>query len=143
MKVTYTVDQLPTRGFGAFCPTLTVTPTASTGGLSHRRFYPGTLRVPSPAPTYPGVAGDHGTNQPTRQSHAGAPEWFLPAIGIVSADNMAPPVAVQCDNALPVPSINPQRLAQQNTYVTRVGGRTATPWPRPMTRWPTYGGGTA
>ncbi len=142
MRVTYKVMNLPARGFGAFMPTLTVTPTASTGGLSHRQFYPGTVRVPSPAPVYVSMDGSTGDN-PVQNSHAGAPEWFLPAIGIVSADNMHGPCGIQVDNVLPVPALNPTRIATQNTMVTRVGGRTATPWTRPMTRWPTYGGGTA
>jgi hypothetical protein len=143
-KITYTTMSLPQVGFGAFSPIPAMTPTASTGGLRRLAFYPGTTKVPSPAPQFPVQSGDYGGRGNTvRPSNAGAGDWFLPAIGIPYADNMAPPVAIQCDNVLPAPIPNPLRVAKAAPLTTRKGGRTATAWPRPMTAWPTYNGGTA
>jgi hypothetical protein len=142
MRVRYTTMNLPANGMGAFMPTLSQTGTGSTGGLRKLAFYPGTVKVPSPAPGFVSPSGKTG-NSTVQNSHAGAPDWFLPAIGIPYADNMHAPVPTSCDNVLPVPIPHIRRIPQQQSYQVRHGGRTATAWPQPMTRWPTYGGGTA
>jgi hypothetical protein len=149
MRRTITTLQAPACGFGAFAPTPAVIPSASSAGLMHTEGYPGTRKVPSPAPQFPSASGDDGNGRAnkTQNSNAGAPDWFLPCIYIPHMDNMGPEndigMAILIDNVVPAPSVNPVRVPQQNPLRARVGGQTATAWPRPMVRWPTYGGGAA
>jgi hypothetical protein len=148
MRDQITARQLPRNGTGAFLPIRAVIPSASSNGLLRSEAYPGTLRVPAPAPAaVEGAANGNGSSW--QGSFAGGapgqgpvPDYFCPAIQIIHADNCHPPVRVFSDNAMPVPTENVARIPKDTAYKPRIGGRTATRWPRPWTLFPTYGKGS-
>jgi len=127
----------PTKGTGAFMPTLTPGPSAITGGLTSRAvtFYPGGLPTPSPAPA---ALNDGMLGGPLNQPSRCAPDVFMPAIGI---PRPVPQVLGRGnDNPIPVKAPWTVGIPGQTQYRPRIGGLTATAWPRQLVLYPTYGG---
>lgn len=129
--IRYTVPDLPARGLTAFTPTPTVTPLASSAGLTHVFGAPGTMAIPAPAP--PAVP-NLGPDPKTSPSNC-APSVIFPAIYIASPANMRPPVAVRSTNELPVPATSYLRVPKVAMSAPHIGGRNIIPWPRVFQRW--------
>ena len=130
--------QAPSKGAGAFAPTISSSFTAAFNGQNIVTGSPGTTPVPSPRPAAldDGHFGGH-----YQQPSACSPDVFYPSIYVAHANpTLHFPGRIMCDNTLPVPAKNIGRSAAQTQYRTRVGGRTATSAFRPFTQWPTYGG---
>ena len=132
-------EQAPIMGPGAFSPLPAMIPSASSGGVVRTEGYPGNLAVAAGPPGVVNVGMDPLTNP-----SACAPNMIFPDIYIAHADNMAPPVPISLTtNVMPVPAPDPVRVPRQSTHKARLGGRTATSWPRKLVKWPTIGGGSA
>ena len=133
------MQNAPTKGVGAFMPTPygVTTPAASSQGILHVEGYPGTLRVPSPRPA---ALDDGELGGPNNQPSSVAPNYFLPAIWIIriSSHLSMPSFKRTSTNVAPVPAGFVARSAGQTQRKTRIGGQTATSWPRQFTRFPTY-----
>jgi len=126
-------------GPGAFAPLPAMIPSASSAGVVRTVGHPGNLAVAAPPPGVVNVGVDPRTNP-----SACAPNVIFPDVYVAHADNMAPPVPIRLEtNVMPLPIQAPVRVPRQATYKVRLGGRTATSWPRRLIRWPTYGGGSA
>lgn len=137
MRTLIRTEQVPYVGAGAFAPMPAVIPSASTGGLVKTTGNPAAV-VPAPPPGVVNVGLDPRTNP-----SAVAPNFIRPSQYISHVDNMYPPVPIEIDNVMPVPFANIVRVPKQTTHKQRIGGRSATPWPRNLIRWPTIGGGNA
>jgi len=144
----YRTDQVPVNGAGAFMPSLTTNPGASSHGLVGLDGWPGTTPIPAPHPASTAGASPGGTKaMRTQGSHAGAPDEILPAIYIPRARNMGPSdgalgIMVKSDNVLPVPAIDPGRAPAAAFRPAKVGGRSQVAWPRTTVTWPTGGTGS-
>ena len=72
-----------------------------------------------------------------------APDVIFPAIYIASARNMGPSnfvgMARRRFAELPVPAIDPNRLATVAQQVPKIGGRRTMAWPRAFQRFPLLG----
>ena len=133
-------EQAPIMGPGAFSPLPAIIPSASSGGVVRTEGHPGNLAIALP---HPGVGVNVGQDPRTNPSNV-APDLIYPDIYVAHADNMAPPVPISLEaNVMPMPTPDPVRVPRQSTHKARLGGRTATSWPRKLVRWPTYGGGSA
>ena len=137
MRTLIRTEQVPFIGAGAFAPMTFVTPAASSGGLVRTTGNPAAV-VPAPPPGVVNVGLDPLTNP-----SACAPNFIRPSQYVSHVDNMYPPVPIAIDNVMPVPVTNIVRVPKQSTHKQRIGGRTATSWPRNLIRWPTIGGGSA
>lgn len=138
MRVEYRTLQLPTKGSGAFTPTLSAIGTAATNGQNEVVGYPGTMRIPSPRPA---ALVDGELGGPLNQPSSVAPNWFLPAIYYAVVNSTLQfSGKTWCDNVLPVPAKQPTGQVVNWQHRTRVGGRTTTTSTRPFTQWPTYSG---
>ena len=141
MRMQIRTLQVPQRGYGAFCPTLTPTPTGATNGDIAQDMVgmPGTVAVPSPRP--PAMA-DGELGGPYNQPSAVAPNVFYPSIYFNRLNRARKffGAVMSGVNPLPAPARDPGRVAQPWNYKVRVGGQTATSNPRPFTRFPTYNG---
>lgn len=128
----YRVADLPTRGAGAFCPTLVTTPHASSGGLELVAGAPGTMPIPAPKPA---ALAPFGLDPKTQGSNV-SPDVITPAVYVASPDNMHPPVPVRHHNVLPIPARGWARSpGQAFRDPSRIGGRRVVPWPRSFQRW--------
>lgn len=121
----------------AAAPPYTPTPYSVHGGLMRFAGSPGTVAIPSPRP--PATATRSKNPMDVRGSDAGAPETFLPRIGVPFADNVQPNVRWVCTNEIPIPAANYVRLPQIGAKTPpRIGGVGVVPWPRTFTRWPSF-----
>lgn len=130
----------PRRGLGAFLPVFTPPPSASSGGVTQSRIVgrPGTLPVPSPRPV---ALSDEQLGGSFNQPSDVAPNYITPAIYITRPQ---PTVrGWKSTNELPVGADQVVRLPQMTAFRVRVGGLTATAWPRPYIAFPTYRGGAS
>ena len=131
--------EVPIRGAGAFAPMPAQIGSAATAGVIRTEGHPGNMAVPAPPPGVVNVGLDPRTNP-----SACAPNVIYPDIYVAHADNMAPPVPISLEaNVMPVYAPQPVRVPRQTTHKARLGGRTATSWPRNLIKWPTIGGGSA
>lgn len=140
----YRTDQVPVYGAGAFMPSMTTNPTASSHGLVRIDGFPGTTPVQSPHPASTRGGAPNGAVATGTQGSANAPDLIFPAIYIPRAKNMGPAqdeLRVRSDNVLPVPAIDPGRTPAAVFRPARVGGRRQIPWPATATTWPSVGGG--
>lgn len=132
----YRVMDLPTRGLGAFTPTLVSTPHASSGGLELIAGAPGTIPIPAPKPAALPLFG----LDPKTQGSNVSPNVITPAIYIAETANMHPPVPVRHNNELPVPARGWARSpGQAFRDPSKIGGRRVVPWPRTFQRWGSVG----
>lgn len=140
MRVAIRMLDAPRRGLGAFLPGLTPGPAPSSQGLLSSRIqgHPGTLAVPSPRPA---ALSDGELGGPYNQPSSVAPNYFQPCVYVPRPAPMV--MHRESTNDLPVKAPYIARSGQQTQYRTRIGGSTATAWPRPFIMWPTYGGGAA
>jgi len=136
----YRVLDLPTVGLGAFTPTSTTNPVASSFGLVKRSGAMGLVPVSTPAPTRtwaPPISFD-----PKTQPSNCAPDAILPDQYVAYADNMGPVadagvgMAIRRRNPLPVPAVNVIRAATSAMSGPRLGARTQAVWPRAFQRFP-------
>lgn len=131
----------PTKGFGAFMPApyAVTTPAASSQGPLTARLegYPGNRPIPSPAPA---AMNDGELGGPFNQPSNVSPDVFYPALYFNHIDQtiVMPGFVRTCANTVPVPAPYVGRTGTQTQLRSRVGGRTATAWPRAFVRWPTY-----
>ena len=139
MRMQIRTLQVPQRGYGAFCPTLTPTGTGATNGGNVVVGMPGTVPVSSPRPA---ALRDGELGGPYNQPSSVAPNVFFPSIYYhVALRARKVNVAIMSKiNPLPKPAVNLGRTAAPWNLRVRVGGQTATSNPRPFTRFPTYGG---
>lgn len=135
MLVRYQVSDLPLRGMGAFCPTASTTPHASSGGREIVSGSPGTTAIPSPKPGGLPIVG----LDPKTQGSNVSPDVIAPSIYIASAANMGPQVQIRHHNNMPVPALTTTRVPLQKSHKQRLGGRAAVPWPRTFQRWGSVG----
>lgn len=137
MRQMIRTPQVPTLGAGAWAVPPAVIPSASTGGLIRTTGNPA-QPVPAPAPGVVDVSVD-----PRTSPSNCAPNMIRPSIYVAHADNQYPPMPLEIDNVMPMPTFDVVRVPRQATHKQRIGGRTATSWPRNLIRWPTIGGGSA
>ena len=140
MRVAIRLLGAPTKGVGAFLPTLTPGPSACSAGVTQSRItgYPSTLPVPSIPPA---ALDDGQLGGPFNQNSRVAPNYWTPPIYITRPQPVVKGWA--STNELPVQAPNFVRLPGSAGLRVRVGGQTATAWPRPFVAFPTYGGGVS
>jgi hypothetical protein len=127
--------QVPTRGAGAFTPTLTIGGAPATNGQNKITGSPGTTQVASPRP----AAMRDGSWGGLWQNSAVTPDFILPSIYVSHANStLRFPGKIKNDNPLPVPAVNIGYSALQTQKKFRIGGRTVTAAVRPFTVWQTY-----
>lgn len=136
----YRVLDLPTVGLGAFTPTASTNPVASSFGLVKRTALLGLTPIPTPAPTRvwaPPISAD-----PTTQPSNCSPDAILRDVYVAYADNMGPVadagigMAIRRRAPLPVPAVNVMRAVTQSMGGPHIGGRTQAVWPRAFQRFP-------
>jgi hypothetical protein len=136
MRIAIRTIQAPTKGAGAWSPTLTFGGAPVTNGQNIVTGAPGTVRVPVSRPP---AMDDSSLGGAYNQPSACAPNWILPSIYVAHANNsLRFPGKIKSDNPMPIPAINVTRTAAQTQHKTRIGGRTVTAAIRPFTTWPTY-----
>lgn len=140
MRVAIRLLGAPTKGVGAFLPTLTPPPSASSAGVTQSRItgYPSTRPVPSPRPP---ALSDEQLGGPANQPSDVSPNYITPPIYFVRPQPVVKGWA--STNELPLRCPDVVRLPGNVTLRVRVGGQTATAWPRPFVSFPTYGGGVS
>lgn len=150
-RIAYRTENAPRWGTGAFTPIPAVTPSASSAG-EERRY----LAQWSPTPDPQLKGRDRGCDLTAMQgSYAtdvgGLPGAFRPVVNAThrmsywtTPENMGPNgpnvhMKIYSDNPLPVPAVNPGRVAipaqAQPPWATVI----ATAWPRSYISWPTWG----
>lgn len=127
----------PARGLGAFMPSRAATPSGASNGECRVAGAPGTMPIPSPKPPAVPAAAAGPNGYQTNPSYA-APDFILPSIYVSYPDGCSFPGKRVSDNVLPVPAGNWGRSAKPWNRRSRVGGQTATAWPRPFITFPTY-----
>lgn len=139
----YRVDDLPAKGVGAFTPIPTTNPAASSWGLVAVAGAPGTMPVDAPKPQRTWLPSLTRRGAPdTAQRSDVAPDLAFPAVYVASVANMGPAADLGLGmyarrlNPLPVPALDPTRVAVPAQSAPRVGGRGALPWPRTFQRYP-------
>jgi len=137
-KLQITMNNAP-KNLGAFMPTPygATTPAASSQGVLVVEGYPGSMKVPSPAPA---ALNDGELGGPLNQPSQCSPDYFLPSIYLtrISAETTGPGFNRVSSNVAPVPAPFVGRTATQTQRKPRIGGRTVTAWPRQFIRWPSY-----
>lgn len=137
----------PTKGFGAFMPPpyAATTPAASSNGVIRVVGHPGTVRIPSPRPAamQDGELGgpfNQPSGAPAAPGGIAVPNWFRPSIYWARISNVTTAIGFNriSSNIAPVPAPFIGRTGTQTQMKPRIGGRTATAWPRQFIRWPTY-----
>lgn len=135
----YRVLDLPPKGAGAFTPTASTNPIASSWGLVVESGSPGTLPIPRPkAAAIPPISAIRET-----QSTYVSPDVGLPDIYIPYANNMGPSqhfgMAARRQTPIPIPALSWINTALNAMSGNKIGGRAAAAWPRAFQRWPTIG----
>lgn len=139
----YRVLDLPVKGVGAFMPTPSTNPEASSRGLVKVTGSPGTTPQPAKGPTRvwaPPISADAST-----QGSNVAPDVWLYDVYIPYADNMGPAadagfgMAERRHSPLPVPATNIVRVAGKAfSQPSKIAGRGTMAWPRAFQRFPIY-----
>lgn len=148
MRTAYRVQDLPTQGAGAFCPTQGVVPLASSWGLVHLVGSPGTAAIPVDSPTevWAPTPGGRGSGLGHLQGSNNSPNVIRPDKYIPSAANMGPQADADLNlriihrNPIPVPAVGATRIPRNAMSTPKVGGRSAPSWPRAFQRWPSLTG---
>lgn len=105
----YYAQDIPPSNQGAFMPVPAISPSASSGGLC-KVYSLMNNPVPAPGPVaLPALSAD--PSQPTQPSKV-SPDVITPDQYWPGAENMHAPVAIKSTNELPVPTINPIRVAR-------------------------------
>ena len=137
----YRVLDLPPKGVGAFTPTATTNPIASSWGLVQVTGSPA-LPVDSPSPETDWLPSDHGGLSKWQASNV-APNMIAPDIYVAHADNMGPDqhfgMALRRHTPLPVPAVSWISSAKRAMYRFRMGGRAVADNPRAFQRYPQIG----
>lgn len=129
----YRVNDLPIKGRGAFTPTPTTNPAASSFGLVRVSAALGLAGVPSPTATHdlPPTSFD-----PRTQPGNCAPDVIFRDTYVAYADNMGPQadagigMAMRRMNPMPVPAVSGILTPNVAFRPRRAGGRKAMNWPR-------------
>lgn len=137
-----TLDLPPSKAAG-FMPIPAATNTAAGWGLVHILGAPGTLEVEAPSPdgSLPTISARAGRDS-ARPSDV-SPDVAFPSIYVALATNMGPAADAGIGmwrrrfNELPVPALNPTRVATSDSLVTTKGSRVSQAWPRAFQRFPT------
>lgn len=139
----YRVYDLPAVGVGAFTPTPTTNPTASSWGLVGVMGSPGTMPIPAPAPQRSWLPSLTRRGAPdTAQDSSVVPDVILPDLYEASTRHMGPAADAGIGmharrlNPLPVPSWTYPRTAKVAQGRPRIGGRSVTAMPRAFQRYP-------
>ncbi len=139
----YRVLDLPTVGMGAFTPTTSTNPTASSFGLVKVTGTLGLQPVSTPKPERvwaPPISFDPAT-QPSNVS----PDMILPSTYVAYANNMGPAADAGVGMAtrrlcpLPVPAVGWIASPGQAMSTPKIAGRTTMAWPRAFQRFPVRG----
>lgn len=132
MRWRYKAENLPIRGVGAFAPTQSLNPSASSYGLVHVAGAPGSLAVAVEPPSALPVVS---VNPKTAPSNC-APNVIFPSVYVASVANMGPQVPIRPANVMPAPATDFVRVARTDLRPPpRLGGRRVIPWPRAFQRW--------
>ena len=126
---------LPESGYGAFMPGLTENPMAF-NVQDNISALEGNVPVGSPRP-----AALFDKNYPNVQPSSLAPNHILPVVYVSRLNKWRLAINRRfVDLPMPIPAVTPNATTTATNLKARIGGRTATPNPRPRTVWPVYGG---
>lgn len=131
----YRVLDLPVLGVGAFTPTASTNPIASSWGLVSTYGSPGGFPAKVGQPF-----GAHQHNSPETDSSNHAPNMILPAIYIAGTRNMGPVadgfgMATRRLTPMPIPAMSWIAAAKQAMRGPKIGGRRAVDNPRAFQRF--------
>jgi len=139
--IRYRVLDLPVQGLGAFTPTASPNPIASSWGLVRVAGAPGTLPIPVHNPMK--VWGVPISRDPKTQGSNNSPDVWLPDKYVPYATNMGPSqhfgMALRRHTPMPVPAVSWISAAKRAMIRPKIGGRAAMNWPRAFQRFPTLG----
>lgn len=128
---------LPTQGFTAFLPTPVENPAAYNAGQNKITAIMGNVPVGSPRP----AALMDSTWGAAFQPSSLAPNHILPVIYVARMNKWLVTIKNRfSDVPMPVPAVAYNQTTSADNLKARIGGRYATPNPRPFTSWPTYRG---